>query len=469
MSLIKQVHEIQLEDEDDIRKSRFERIYVCLGASKKGFIAGCRPYIEVDACHLRGPYKGQLLQSVAIDGNNNTFLVAFAVVEGVTKSSRKWFLKILQEDLRIGNDKWFTVMSDKQKGLIPAVAEVLPYVENILCIRHFYNFKDNFRGIHLKEILFCTVKTTYVQRFQYHMEDIKKTDEDAFTWLADKPPCFWSKSHFTTYNNYDELDNNICESFNSLILDARGKTILPLLEDIRCILMKIMQIRREEIRAYEGPICPNIQKRLEKRKLDACNCIAIWAGEQKYQINYFNGQQFVVDLEDSTNSCRKWELTGIPCCYAIATIYDQHENPKKYVAHWFRKETYMASYEPLIYFINGSEIWPKSVLDASLPPKVKKQPGRPKKLRRREANELQNPYKLKRKHTTTTYAVCGQLGHYKRSCKGQPVEGNAIKVRNNNSSSQVEIPPMGTEQNMARRSKAKVAAAGGSGCNAPNF
>ncbi|KAL7189675.1 hypothetical protein ACSBR1_039339 [Camellia fascicularis] len=90
-TIIMQVHEIQPkdEDEDDIGKSRFERIYVYLGASKKGFIAGCRPYIGVDACHLRGPYKGQLLQFVAIDGNKNTFPMAFAVVKGETKSSWK--------------------------------------------------------------------------------------------------------------------------------------------------------------------------------------------------------------------------------------------------------------------------------------------------------------------------------------------------------------------------------------------
>ncbi|GMP97840.1 hypothetical protein CsSME_00045945 [Camellia sinensis var. sinensis] len=91
-TIIMQVHEIQPEDEDDVGKFRFERIYVCLGASKQGFIAPCRPYIGVDACHLRGPYEGQLLQSVAIDRNDNTFPMAFAVVEGETKSSWKWFI-----------------------------------------------------------------------------------------------------------------------------------------------------------------------------------------------------------------------------------------------------------------------------------------------------------------------------------------------------------------------------------------
>ena len=34
---------------------QFQRLYVCLDACKKGFVA-CRPFIGVDACHLKGHY-----------------------------------------------------------------------------------------------------------------------------------------------------------------------------------------------------------------------------------------------------------------------------------------------------------------------------------------------------------------------------------------------------------------------------
>ncbi|XP_028060521.1 uncharacterized protein LOC114264113 [Camellia sinensis] len=146
------------------------------------------------------------------------------------------------------------------------------------------------------------------------------------------------------------------ESFNNLILEARGKTTLPLLEDIRCILMRRLQVRSEVMRAYLGPICPNIQQVLEKRKENESNCIDIWAGSLRYQINWFNGQQFVVDLADSTCLCRKWDLTGMSYGHAISVLYDKHKRPEYYVAHWYNKETYLASYKPMIYPINGSEM-----------------------------------------------------------------------------------------------------------------
>jgi hypothetical protein len=44
----------------------FGRLYVCLDACKKGFVH-CRPFIGVDACHLKGPYGDQLIAAIARD------------------------------------------------------------------------------------------------------------------------------------------------------------------------------------------------------------------------------------------------------------------------------------------------------------------------------------------------------------------------------------------------------------------
>ena len=37
----------------------FERLYICLEGCKKGFLAGCRPFIGLDACHLKNKSGGQ--------------------------------------------------------------------------------------------------------------------------------------------------------------------------------------------------------------------------------------------------------------------------------------------------------------------------------------------------------------------------------------------------------------------------
>ncbi|XP_021759038.1 uncharacterized protein LOC110723933 [Chenopodium quinoa] len=54
----------------------FQRMYICLQPCKQGFMAGCRPILGVDGCHLKGPYPGILLTAVGKDGNNNIFPVA---------------------------------------------------------------------------------------------------------------------------------------------------------------------------------------------------------------------------------------------------------------------------------------------------------------------------------------------------------------------------------------------------------
>ncbi|XP_058217318.1 uncharacterized protein LOC131328387 [Rhododendron vialii] len=79
----------------------FQRMFISYDAQVKGFLAGCRPIIGLDACFLKSPFGGQLMHAVARDGNNQSFPLAFAVVESETKDAWNWF-KGLLEDL-IGN------------------------------------------------------------------------------------------------------------------------------------------------------------------------------------------------------------------------------------------------------------------------------------------------------------------------------------------------------------------------------
>ncbi|CAL9018487.1 unnamed protein product [Prunus brigantina] len=58
-------------------KSRFQRIYICLAATKKGFIDALRPVVGLDACHIKGQHPGQLLSTVGVDLNNSMYPIAY--------------------------------------------------------------------------------------------------------------------------------------------------------------------------------------------------------------------------------------------------------------------------------------------------------------------------------------------------------------------------------------------------------
>jgi len=54
------------------------------------------------------------------------------------------------------------------------------------------------------------------------------------------------------------------EAFNSVIVDARTKPIITMLEEIRLYIMRRWSKNRSKVKKYEGKICHKIRTRLSK-------------------------------------------------------------------------------------------------------------------------------------------------------------------------------------------------------------
>ncbi|KAK5803249.1 hypothetical protein PVK06_030892 [Gossypium arboreum] len=107
------------------------------------------------------------------------------------------------------------------------------------------------------------------------------------------------------------LVNNLSESFNKIILEARGKPILTIMETIRTKIMLFIVKKKEEA--------------------DSLRCVPSHAGGDKYQVECGLGSQYVVDLAENSCSCKIWDLTGIHCMHAFAVIHLKEEFPETYV------------------------------------------------------------------------------------------------------------------------------------------
>ena len=67
--------------------------------------------------------------------------------------------------------------------------------------------------------------------------------------------------------------------------------------------------------------------------------------------------------------------------------------------------------------MNGQDLWSKTGLPPIVPPKYHKQPGRPKRVRRREVDEPSNAsVKMRRMFTIISCTKCGRDGHNVRTC-----------------------------------------------------
>nr|XP_027088467.1 uncharacterized protein LOC113709811 [Coffea arabica] len=187
--------------------------------------------------------RGVLLIAVGLDANNSIFLVAYAAVEGENKEFWTWFFNLLKEDLKIERDYEWTIMSDKQKRLIQACGHVFPNAAHRFCVKHLHNnfSTSGFKGEAQRRALWAAANATTPAEFIRKMEDMAAIDLDVAKWFDDKPPSQWSRAHFSTYSKCDVLLNNICECFNSRILDAREKPIIEMMKLLRLYMMQRMQ------------------------------------------------------------------------------------------------------------------------------------------------------------------------------------------------------------------------------------
>lgn len=95
--------------------STFKRIYVCFQSLKDGFKEGCIKIIGLDGCFLKSFVKGEILAAIGRDGNNGMFPIAWALIDVECTETWEWFIKLLKDDLDLGNGAGYTLMTDQQK------------------------------------------------------------------------------------------------------------------------------------------------------------------------------------------------------------------------------------------------------------------------------------------------------------------------------------------------------------------
>nr|KAJ0214068.1 hypothetical protein LSAT_V11C400164790 [Lactuca sativa] len=349
----------------------------------------------------KGPFPGQVLTTVGLDSNNGIYPLAYAIVESENTASWKWFLENLGDDLELGSNSNYTFISDMQKGQTE-------YMD------HFWR---------------CA-STTTIPEFEHLMKEFSEYDKEACQWLKQIPLVHWERSNFSGRAVSDVLISNMCEVFNGKIEKGRDKPVISCLEFIMEYLMKRICNVMKAMKKDKGPRTPTSTDILDARKKD----------------------QHVVDVRNQTYTCRKWELKGIPCRHAIATLNEMSKDPEaeldiyKWVHKVYWLETWKKSYSFKVEPIKGRPMWPKSNCPTKLiPPPHRTQVGRPKKTIRQsegerlskrqkasqgdgvnemEGEDSQGPIndgvqKLSRKHINVTCSKCKNKGHNSRTCKGQ--------------------------------------------------
>ncbi|KAL8458780.1 hypothetical protein ACS0TY_036330 [Phlomoides rotata] len=219
----------------------------------------------------------------------------------------------------------------------------------------------------------------------------------------------------------DMIDNNVSESFNGYIVQVRAKHIIDMLESIRIDLMERQHKNLHDMSGVTDKVCPRIRKKIEGTKHASRMFVTKPAVGEMFQVSH-GDDQFVVNLNLSTCSCRLWELTGLPCIHVCSAITYMKRDVADYVDDCYTVPVYIAAYQHALQPLNGRKMWPEAIGTPIQPPPFWPMPGRPKKKRKRDPEEeQQSSTKLKRFGLQMTCKKCLQIGHNKRSCNNEAV------------------------------------------------
>jgi hypothetical protein len=110
----------------------------------------------------------------------------------------------------------------------------------------------------------------------------------------------------------DYVTNNLVESFNNWVKSWKDLNLDEFMDKIRHLLMEKWYTRRKISRKMRGLILPHIMKKLKEQSFNLDLAVFTSSDEvAEVCVKGSNGFKCVVNLQEKTCSCRKFQVSGI--------------------------------------------------------------------------------------------------------------------------------------------------------------
>lgn len=158
----------------------------------------CRRFIDLDGTYWRNRWDLRLLLAVARDGEDEVLPLAWAIAPSESEESWRFFLKHFEAAFREVDHETALVVSDRAKGLEPAIRAELPRVCHTYCAQHLaenimttFHPRDKVRNLY-----WLAVEVPSKKRFDTCLKRVVKArprGKDVFDYLDRIPPHTWAR------------------------------------------------------------------------------------------------------------------------------------------------------------------------------------------------------------------------------------------------------------------------------------
>ncbi|WOL04138.1 hypothetical protein Cni_G12859 [Canna indica] len=156
----------------------------------------------------------------------------------------------------------------------------------------------------LKKLIWWCAWSCYEEEFKDMLNELGKLSKEAANDLPHYSPQNWCRAYFDTWCKNGMVDNNFVESFNTSILEARGKDIIGMLEDIRIQTMNRLVENEEKIRQWKDEFSPHCMLLYHDFRDIAHYCTVVFNGDAGYEVSEWEDRHTVC-LESKRCTCRE--------------------------------------------------------------------------------------------------------------------------------------------------------------------
>lgn len=327
-------------------------VFIAYHAAIYGFQRACRPIIILKGRSFEGEFPHIWIFASSLDANNEEFLLAYAITESLTKDTWTWFCVQLAFILKDASK--ITIVTKRNEKSSEAVGHIFPRAHHRYCRESLHvDFCQSFECENLRKQFFNAIFADTVRELDNHLSEIKSTSPEAHQWISEISPSRkdWALSHFDVASqDYRDVP---CEEVLDIWTDdkdaMKSLSVISSLEKFHTEIVKIFNGRKG--RKFITTVTHYASSRLSREHF-LCDLHSV-RHLQNIPAQFFvrclwDRDTHVVDIEQRTCSCHRWELQNFPCSHALAALYRKGSEVSDY-CECYTVAKYQEAYSEIIY------------------------------------------------------------------------------------------------------------------------
>ncbi|CAM6085496.1 unnamed protein product [Calypogeia fissa] len=326
---------------------RFEGIFIAPSSSQHAF-QFCRPIVGLDGAHISGDYPMVALLATCHDGENDIVTLAWAIVPTENSENWSWFLKELRACYPSMSERGSIFISDRDKGLKPAVAEVFPDHLHSYCVQHIKAQLKTITDLdcvaYFEKVVAAKTRVEFEELLN-EFEPQSERQSGLVPYVRKVDPTLYARHAFPA-PRYGHTASNVMEVVNAAIRPNKKLPALLLCHEIWLYCMETHFKRKQH-----GDGLPSEKLCLTDFAKDMLSKLTIKSNYVKERTSSLD-QALMVDRYGSYAlrvaqkhcDCMDWQEMQFPCAHLITFERDKGRDVRQHADKYWLASNYKQTY-----------------------------------------------------------------------------------------------------------------------------